>query len=371
MAITNQFMRWHIVSKADYAAGSASVVATDLYFISDTHEIYRGGELFTPAVSFYTTTSGLPAKPALDRIYFNTDTLEGKVYNGTSWVDIIKPLGSVTSANTTNPVSGKSVVDYVTQALASYQSSNIVSSVSWDSATSKLTLTKLDNTTSNVILTGVPVDIELTGNNEIILKDVNGDQVGTKIALDVERFVKSGEYDTVTQTIILYFDDDKTDKVVIPASDLVDVYTVESSSTVALSMESNKITGSVKISGESGNVVQAKADGIYVTIPEVDFSGVISKLDDPVAGNVPMIASDGSIEDSGISSDELTDVPGQISTAATNTLNSAKTYADDTFIPKANIVTSANLAADISAASDSKVVSEKLLMEALTWMTTM
>ena len=36
-------MNWHIVStKAEFIAGSP--VDTDLYFIADTHEIYRGSE---------------------------------------------------------------------------------------------------------------------------------------------------------------------------------------------------------------------------------------------------------------------------------------------------------------------------------------
>ena len=74
-------MNWHIVTSAEYAAGVKR--ESSLYFISDTHEIYRGEVPFTESVIMYTE---LPVTGiAVNRLYINSATLEGKVYDGTSW----------------------------------------------------------------------------------------------------------------------------------------------------------------------------------------------------------------------------------------------------------------------------------------------
>ena len=45
-------MSWHIVTSAEYKLGNK--VAEDLYFLSDTKEIYRGAVPFTEGVVLYT-----------------------------------------------------------------------------------------------------------------------------------------------------------------------------------------------------------------------------------------------------------------------------------------------------------------------------
>ena len=74
-----QLINWHFVTSATYKAAGTSdvpaIVPTDLYFLSDTKQLYRGNELFSGAVALYNTSSGLPENPAQNVIYFNTDTL--------------------------------------------------------------------------------------------------------------------------------------------------------------------------------------------------------------------------------------------------------------------------------------------------------
>ena len=58
---------WHIVTSAAYKAGSK--VDGDMYFLSDTHEIYRGSESFSEAVVMYTD---LPVEAiAKNKLYIN------------------------------------------------------------------------------------------------------------------------------------------------------------------------------------------------------------------------------------------------------------------------------------------------------------
>ena len=308
--MANPLMHWHFVTSAQYkAAGTGdvpAVVANDLYFISDTKEIRRGSEIFSPAVDFYTTQSGLPADPAANRIYFNADTLEGKVYNGTAWVDIIKPLGAVEAANTDKGVSGKAVVDYVTEALKNYSSSTIVTSISWDKENMVLTTKMMDESQSTLILEGVPVNLKINDQkNQISLVDVNGNQVGTPISIDLERFVKSGEYDAVAKNIVLYFDEEKQDKVEIPVGDLIDTYTAKSTSTVEMKVESNEFSAEVKISAEEGNDLVKKEDGLYVKAPQTDITGKMDKVTGATVGHLPMLTAEGQLEDSGIAADDL------------------------------------------------------------------
>ena len=54
----------------------------------------------------------------------------------------------------------------------------------------------------------------------------------------------------------------------------------------------------------------------------------------------------------------------------TEAVDAAKTYTDDNAIAKTAIATSANVA-DADKASDVKVISEKLFVDAMTWKTTM
>ena len=49
---------------------------------------------------------------------------------------------------------------------------------------------------------------------------------------------------------------------------LVDVYTGEDTATVSTTVADGKIKANAKISAEANNVIEAKADGLYVAKPE-------------------------------------------------------------------------------------------------------
>lgn len=54
---------------------------------------------------------------------------------------------------------------------------------------------------------------------------------------------------------------------------LVDVYTGEETATIATTVSGNKISANAKISADADNVIEAKADGLYVAKPdEVTFT---------------------------------------------------------------------------------------------------
>jgi len=329
-------LNWYFVTQKQYDEAT-SKSSDALYFTSDTKQIYRGADLFTESVSFYTT---LPATPAVGKIYVSSTTLEGKVYTGSEWKTVIKPVDDEVTVDGSNPVTGAAVAAYVTEALktASAEAKASFKDVSYAKATNKLTFTKNDGTTKDVEIDNLPVDLvyDKSGSVGLLqLKDKAGAAIGTGINLDLERFVKSGEYDPETKKITLYFDDDKTDKVEIDASALVDIYTGAATSTASTTVSAdNKISVAVKVSADEGNTVVAKEDGLYVA--PTDLSGKQDKDTDAVAGNLATFEAGGNTVDSG----------KKIGGAALAATPDANTLATE----KAVETVRAALATDISAA---------------------
>lgn len=301
-------MNWHIVTSAEFAAGVKK--DQDIYFLSDTHEIYRGEVPFTESVVLYTE---LPSTGiALNRLYINSTTLEGKIYNGTTWTTVIQPVADSVAKDGVTPVSGKAVASYVAAEIAKVTGSgDVVSALSWESADHLLKVTKGNGGTENIVLDGVGVELNYdsaTGN--LAMVDASGKTLGTAVKLDLERFVTSGKYDAATKSIILYFDnktespDAERDKVSIPAGDLVDVYTAESlDKSMVLSVDGNVVKGRVKISTADGNQITLDENGLYVA--KVDISGKMDKVADGVTGNILTLDENGQAVDSGKSFDDI------------------------------------------------------------------
>ena len=296
-------LNWYYVTKAQYKAATTHS-ADNLYFLSDTKEIYRGDDLFTQSVIMY--TGDLPTTPAVGQLYINETTLEGKTYTGTAWKTVIKAVSDTVTADGTNPVSGKAVAAYVTDALktAAAEAQAAFKEVSYSKTTNKLTFTSNDGNTHEVEIDNLPVDLAFDksgteGTGKLQLKDKAGNVIGTGVDLDLERFVKSGEYDADTKKITLYFDDKKTDKVEIDATALVDIYTGKATTTSTTTVSAgNEISVDVKISDKTGNILKSDANGLYVDA--VDQSAKMDKDADAVAGNLAKFDADGNAVDAGL-----------------------------------------------------------------------
>ena len=92
-----------------------------------------------------------------------------------------------------------------------------------------------------------------------------------EVNLVIPSVVKSGRYDSTTNSLILVLNDDS--EVTIPAQGLIDEWYVADTETLQLIREevtddaqhrSIKLTGKVKVSAESGNQLVAKSDGLFV-----------------------------------------------------------------------------------------------------------
>lgn len=298
---------WHIVTSEMYHAGTK--LADGMYFLSDTREIYRGEQPFTESVVMYKDT--LPTAPAVavNRLYINSQTLEGWVYQGTAlgWIQVIKPVSDEVKDEAGVPVSGKAVVAYVAAQMAGNSTAaGTVSALGWDSANHILTVTKGDASSETITFDGLGVSLSYdaqTGNLQLV--DASGNNIGEAIKLDLERFVTGADYNTENKSIVLYFDAEKTDFIEIPVGDLVDTYTAEAiDNTMVLSVESgNKITGKVKISTAAGNLITCDENGLYVA--PIDISGKMDKVEGAVEGNIATLDANGQVVDSGKSFDDI------------------------------------------------------------------
>ena len=103
---------WHYITRATFDAASVEEKTSDkLFFLSDTKEIYRGTQSFTESVIMHAEE---PTVKAVGKLYINSNTLEGRIWNGSAWTTVIQPVQATMAATNTNlPVSGKAVGDYV------------------------------------------------------------------------------------------------------------------------------------------------------------------------------------------------------------------------------------------------------------------
>ena len=107
-------LSWHAITSTVYYAAEADSLSDDsLYFLTDTHEIYKGSVPFTESVVIYSGAE--PTSPARRKIYINSTTGEGKIYTGSEWQTVIKPIDSTVTPDGTNPVNSEAVIAYVTE----------------------------------------------------------------------------------------------------------------------------------------------------------------------------------------------------------------------------------------------------------------
>ena len=288
-------LTWHAITAATYYAAESESLSNDaLYYLTDTHEIYRGSTPFTEAVILYTQENELPEQPARRKIYFNTTTGEGRIYNGTSWQTVIRPIDATVTGEGTNPVSGAAVADYVAQAIADVTGGEgIVTDVTYTPATKTLNVIDGTGASTQLQLTGLGVTLEYTsGTGELKLKDVTGAVLGSPINLDLERFVQSGTYDDEAKTITLTFNDSSS-PVVIPVGDLVDTYTAADTDSVHLTVTGNQFTAEVIVSETGGNMLQSTEDGLYVAA--TDLSNYMQLVASASTTAIPMLNAQGQV----------------------------------------------------------------------------
>lgn len=278
-------LSWHYVTRAAYDAASAAEKTSDkLFFLSDTKEIYRGTEAFTESVILYTS---VPTTPAVGKLYINSTTLEGRVWNGTSWTTVINPVADTVTADGTTAVSGKAVAEFVSEEIAKVTgSSDLVTGVSYTEASKEITVSMADGTEDTVALTGLAVELAYDSTTgALTIKDVNGKTLGTAVNLDLERFVSSASYDDTNKKIVLNFNDE-SDPIEIPVGDLVDTYTAKNSKSISLTVTGNEFVAEAIVAETAGNMLEVTDAGLYVAATDLSDYYTSEQTDSAISAAV-------------------------------------------------------------------------------------
>lgn len=294
-------LEWHVIPSATYYGAEASALNDEyLYFLSDTGEIYKGAKPFTDAVEFLSAPDyTLPAAPARRRIYINPTNMEGKVYDGSAWQTVIKPVVDTVSVNGTDPVNSKAVIAYVAAEIAKVTGSkDLVNNVTYSKEGVKLNVSMADGSSKDLVLEGLGVSLDYDDQTgALTLKDVNGAVLGSAINLDLERFVSAANYDDVKKEITLSFNDAST-PLVIPVGDLVDTYTAKSGKGVSLTVSNNEFTAEAIVAATEGNLLQLTETGLYVAASTFDaYNKLIQGATD---NHIVTTDANGQVKDSGL-----------------------------------------------------------------------
>lgn len=332
-----------------------------LYFLQDTQEIYKGAVSFTqPTV----IVSEFPPKGALGKLYVKESTLEGKVWNGSTWKTIVQSVAQSMTGNgsETAPVSGNAVKNYV-EGKITEGLNGAVTDITYDGVAKAIKFTK-GAEQSSVPLTGFVTGASYEGETGKLSFTVQGGQK-IDINLPKENFVKSGRYEPETKELVLVLQDNS--EVKIPAGDLIDDTEFQSTQTVELAVdpEQGTVTANVKVSAEGGNALVKKADGLFVQTPNV--SNKLDKVATQKQGEIVIAKADGMVEVSGFKAGAATlnGSPNDKTLATEAAVNAIKTALEATIggkVAKTDISTTIGAS---SGSSDTKVASEKAVAKAI------
>ena len=347
-------LSWHFVTAAEYY-GAGSRDAEKLYFLSDTHEIYKGDIPFTEAVIMVDDSTGgfntaLQAitNPARRKIYMSQTTMEGRIYDGTSWKTVIRAVDTAVTDSSSNLITSGAVATYVAQKIAEVTGGEgFVKNITYTPATATLAITGGEGE-PNIQLSGLGVSLKYTAETGAIqLQDVTGAPVGSAINIDLERFVSAAAYDSAKKEIILAFTDvakidtgasyqypdtmpasptegtacrataegepkwyvyqssawteipEAETPLVIAVGDLVDTYTAANTDTIEMTVSTNQFSANVKLDSTKGeNLIKSSSNGLYVA--PVDLSTYMELVSGATENNIASFGTDGQVKDSGV-----------------------------------------------------------------------
>ena len=360
----NNVLQWKIAAKqADYNA----LVAKDsdtLYFVQDTGEIYKGEQTFTQAVVLYgadQTVKSRPAAGALGKLYVDAATLAGSVWTGSAWKEVVKPLATDVE-NGTGLVTAEQVKSYV-EGKVGTGTSKLVKTVAWDEEAVGIKVTLADDSESTVPLTKLATQLVYDGGTgKLSLQDKAGTELNS-VNIPLDNFVKSGEYDEDSKTIVLTMQNGG--EVRIPATDLVDIYTGTTSDNATVTVTGTEIAVTVKVDPVGGNLLTSSATGLKVMADTTKMNLVADATDH--VDELLKVDADGQAQLTGYKIGGATVADsGNETLLATEAAVKAivATFQHDQYVQKSSIVAET---VNVEAPDATKVVSEKALVAALTW----
>ena len=139
--------------------------------------------------------------------------------------------------------------------------SGAVSNVDYNPNTKSISVQKGAGEAVVTALSGLFDSVSYNGATGVLSFTTNGGTAQT-VNLPVEQFLAAASYDEVFHTLTLTMTDNS--KFEVDLADLIDTYTGGESATAEVEIANGAVTANVKLSAEASNLVEAKADGIFV-----------------------------------------------------------------------------------------------------------
>lgn len=153
---------WHAITSKEFNEAPISLKTEDkIFFLIDTNEIYRGNQLYTKFVEFY--ENEIPENPVVNRMYIEKNTLEIRIWDGSNWLILIYPVQmNIDVLNTTKPVTGFAVYDFLNKNFIKYTESQELNSDQKLQARSNIDAVSNDEVDSKIQLLLDTINTELS-----------------------------------------------------------------------------------------------------------------------------------------------------------------------------------------------------------------
>ena len=372
--MANKLIQYVVLTRTQFDA-IALKDSTTLYFVSDTQELYRGNMNFSSAIVFY-DDGERPARGAIGKLYINNTSKEGSTWNGSAWSVVIPAISStVLDSNEEGvalPVSGVAVKSYV-ESVAAATLAQCVTAIRWDGENKALVYT-VNSSETSIPITNLATTLSYEAATGVLgIKDLTGTIISS-VNIPLDNFVTGGYYNDTTKNLVLTFQNGTT--VNIPAADLVQLYHDADTNSVDITIVNdattgeNKIQANVKISNAADNAIEVKSDGLYIpsTATKMDKVGT-GHEDEVIVSDATGNAAASGYKVGGSTLD--TDTSKQATLLATEAaVTAVKTaleqLAEATYVKLEDVIENA-ADIDVDNPSAEKVISEKAMVEALSW----
>jgi len=237
--------------------------ANALYFLTDTGSIRKGDVPFSHPVR---TVDVFPVSGEPGTVYVNIATHEARLWDGTAWRNSALPTVTAIGDSPTDQqvATAKAVKTYIDGKIATVNGDveSVIAGVSY--ADKSITVSKGTGDPVVTPLKGLVDGVSYDGATGELSLTTNG---GTPLTvnLPVENFLSAAAFNKATNVLTLTLTGGET--VEVNLADLVDTYNGKTGQTVNVTIADNgEVSAAVNVSADTGNILLAKADGLYAGI---------------------------------------------------------------------------------------------------------
>lgn len=233
-----------------------------LYFLTDVNKLYKGSTAYTQSVE---VVDDFPTAGTIGVIYVKSGSYEVRTWNGTGWITMALPIVTSIGDNSGNQEipSALAVKSYVDGQIADVASgvSGAVTDVTF--ANKSISVQKGSGAPVETALSGFFDGVSYDGATGVLSFTANGGETKS-VTLPVENFLSAASFDHATGILTLTLTGGEA--VTVNLADLVDAYTGTTGATANVSISDGVVSASVNVSGDPGNILQSKGDGLYATV---------------------------------------------------------------------------------------------------------